>query len=95
MKPRGGHPTSPTSSGGGSLVGWSFRFDLRPHPVVQQEGHRLHGGFDEADGEGGAPVAGDGVGDGDRDHEVHQRVSAGLQGEAHWWKIVVLRMVRK
>lgn len=62
---------------------------------MEEERHGLHRWLDQADGEGGAPVLGDGVGDGDCNREVHQRVGAGFQGEAHRLKIVVLRMARK
>lgn len=69
--------------------------DPGPGAVVEDEGDGLNGGFDQADGQGGAPVLGDEVGDSDCNRKVHQGVGAGLQGEAHFTEISLLRLVRK
>lgn len=62
---------------------------------MNEIGHGLHRWLDQADRQSGAPVLGDGVGDGDCNREVHQGVGAGFQSEPHGWKIGVLRMARK
>lgn len=80
--------------GGGGLC-WAASLNARPDPVVEEVGDGLNHRFYQADGEGGAPVLGDGVADEDRNAEVHHRIGAGLEGEAHSGKVVLLRMVRK
>lgn len=72
-------PQTARGSGPAGPVGGLAGLDPGPDAVVGREEDRLHQRLDRADGQGQAPVLGQGQCHANRDRDVHQAIGDGLQ----------------